>query len=155
MRTAYFDLVSGISGDMTVAALLDLGLPRRRLQEELGKLANLDFRIRVGRKTVHGIRAVRFQVLAGEEQPRRSWSDIRGLIEGSGLPAEVKSPRLGHLLQARRGGGEGPRSGAGGGSLPRGGGGGLHRGHRGRRHRHLFPGESTSSPVRPCPWAGA
>ncbi len=94
MRTAYFDLVSGISGDMTVAALLDLGLPRRRLREELAKLANLDFRIRVGRKTVHGIRAVRFQVLAGEEQPGRSWADIRGLIEGSGLPAEVKGRGL-------------------------------------------------------------
>lgn len=94
MRTAYFDLISGISGDMTVAALLDLGLPRRRLREELAKLANLDFRIRVGRKTVHGIRAVRFQVLAGEEQPGRSWSDIRGLIEGSGLPAEVKTRGL-------------------------------------------------------------
>ena len=94
MRTAYFDLVSGIGGDMTVAALLDLGLPHRRLQEELGKLANLDFRIRVGRKTVNGIRAVRFQVLAGEGQPRRSWSDIRGLIEGSGLSAEVKARGL-------------------------------------------------------------
>ena len=94
MRTAYFDLVSGVSGDMTVAALLDLGLPRRRLQEELGKLANIDFRIRVGRKTVNGIRAVRFQVLASEGQPRRSWSDIRGLIEGSGLSAEVKARGL-------------------------------------------------------------
>ena len=95
MRTAYFDLISGISGDMTVAALLDLGLPRRRLQEELGKLADVDFRIRVGRKTVNGIRAVRFQVHAGEGQPRRSWSDIRGLIEGSGLPDEVKARGLG------------------------------------------------------------
>ena len=94
MRTAYFDLISGISGDMTVAALLDLGLPRRRLKEELGKLANLDFRIRVGRKSVNGIRAVRFQVLAGKGQPRRSWTDIRGLIEGSGLPAEVKTRGL-------------------------------------------------------------
>lgn len=95
MKTAYFDLISGISGDMTVAALLDLGLPRRRLQEELGKLADIEFRIRVGRKTVNGIRAVRFQVLAGEAQPRRSWSDIRGLIEGSGLSAEVKTRGLG------------------------------------------------------------
>lgn len=94
MRIAYFDLISGISGDMTVAALLDLGLPRKRLQEELGKLAEIDFRIRVGRKTVNGIRAVRFHVLAGKDQPWRSWSDIRGLIEGSGLPATVKERSL-------------------------------------------------------------
>ena len=94
MRIAYFDLVSGISGDMTVAALLDLGAPRKRLREELGKLSGIGFRLRVGTKTVNGIRAVRFQVLAGEGQPRRSWSDIRDLIEGSGLPAEVKSRSL-------------------------------------------------------------
>ncbi|MCY4488958.1 MAG: nickel pincer cofactor biosynthesis protein LarC [Deltaproteobacteria bacterium] len=94
MRTAYFDLISGISGDMTVAALLDLGVPRKRLQEELGKLANLEFRMRVGKKAVNGIRAVRFQVLAAQGQPRRSWADIRALIERSGLSAEVKARGL-------------------------------------------------------------
>ena len=76
---------------MTVAALLDLGVPRKRLQEELGKLAGVDFRIRVSKKTVNGIRATRFQVLAGEGQPRRGWSGIRRLIERSGLSAEVKA----------------------------------------------------------------
>ena len=94
MRTAYFDLVSGISGDMTVAALLDLGVPRRRLQEELDKLRGVDFRIRVGRKTVNGIRAARFQVVAGKGQPRRSWSGIRRLIERSRLSAAVKDRSL-------------------------------------------------------------
>ena len=94
MRTAYFDLVSGISGDMTVAALLDLGVPRRRLQEELDKLRSVDFRIRVGRKTVNGIRAARFRVAAGKGQPRRSWSGIRSLIERSRLSAQVKDRSL-------------------------------------------------------------
>ncbi len=91
MRTAYFDLVSGISGDMTVAALLDLGVPRRRLQEELNNLAGVYFRIRTGRKTVNGIRAARFRVVAGKDQPGRSWSGIRRLIERSRLSAEVKA----------------------------------------------------------------
>ncbi len=91
MRIAYFDLISGISGDMTVAALLDLGLPRKRLREELGKLSGVDFRLRAGSKTASGIRAVRFQVIAGKERPSRSWSGIRRLIEESGLTAEVKA----------------------------------------------------------------
>ncbi len=91
MKTAYFDLISGISGDMTVAALLDLGVPRKRLQEELDKLTGVDFRIRVGRKTVNGVRAGRFRVMAGKGQPGRSWSGIRRLIERSRLPAEVKA----------------------------------------------------------------
>lgn len=94
MRIAYFDLVSGISGDMTVAALLDLGLPRRVLREELDKLTGVGFRIRVGKKMVNGIRATRFQVIPGEAQPERSWAGIRRLIEGSGLSAEVKSRGL-------------------------------------------------------------
>lgn len=94
MRIAYFDLVSGISGDMTVAALLDLGLPRKVLREELDKLTGVGFRIRVGKKMVNGIRATRFQVIPGEAQPERSWTGIRRLIEGSGLSAEVKSRGL-------------------------------------------------------------
>ena len=91
MRIAYLDLISGISGDMTVAALLDLGVPRQRLREELDKLKGVDFRIRVGRKTVNGIRAVRFQVIAGKSQPGRRWSGIRRLIQRSGLSADVKA----------------------------------------------------------------
>ena len=94
MRTAYFDLVSGISGDMTVAALLDLGVPRKRLQEELEKLRGVDFRIRVGRKTVNGILATRFQVIPAKDPPRRSWSGIRRLIDRSRLPAAVKARSL-------------------------------------------------------------
>ncbi len=91
MRIAYFDLISGISGDMTVAALLDLGVPRPRLREELDKLKGIDFRIRVGRKTVNGIRAGRFQVIAGKDQPGRRWSGIRRLIQRSGLSADVRA----------------------------------------------------------------
>ena len=91
MRIAYFDLISGISGDMTVAALLDLGVPRQRLREELDKLRGVDVRVRVGGKTVNGIRAVRFQVIAGKDQPGRRWSGIRRLIQRSGLSAEVKA----------------------------------------------------------------
>lgn len=94
MKIAYFDLVSGISGDMTVAALLDLGLPRRVLREELDKLTGVGFRIRVGKKMVNGIRATRFQVIPGEAQPERSWAGIRRLIDGSRLSAEVKSRGL-------------------------------------------------------------
>ena len=94
MRTAYFDLVSGISGDMTVAALLDLGAPRKKLREELDKLGGVDFRIRIGGKTVNGIRATRFRVTAGKDQPRRDWSGIRRLIERSGLSVEAKARSL-------------------------------------------------------------
>jgi len=38
MKTLYFDCFSGISGDMTIGALLDLGLDLNYLRAELQKL---------------------------------------------------------------------------------------------------------------------
>ena len=40
-RILYFDIVNGISGDMTLATLLNLGVPKEIFLEELSKL-NLD-----------------------------------------------------------------------------------------------------------------
>jgi len=48
MLTAYFDCFSGISGDMTLGALVDLGVPIEWLEENLRKLplSGFDFLIR-------------------------------------------------------------------------------------------------------------
>jgi uncharacterized protein (TIGR00299 family) protein len=90
MRIAYGDLIGGVSGDMFVAALLDLGLSLNKLNQELKKLPTLRFKLEVANKSVHGIRATRFRVLGGDEQPQRSWKEIRGLIERSKLHPNVK-----------------------------------------------------------------
>ena len=37
-RILYFDIVNGISGDMTIASLLNLGVPKEIFLEELKKL---------------------------------------------------------------------------------------------------------------------
>ncbi len=38
MKTAYFDCFSGISGDMIIGSLIDLGLDFNFLEKELEKL---------------------------------------------------------------------------------------------------------------------
>jgi pyridinium-3,5-bisthiocarboxylic acid mononucleotide nickel chelatase len=90
MRIAYGDLIGGISGDMFVAALLDLGLSLPKLRSELKKIPTLQFKLEVSKKTVHGIRARRFQVICPEKGSERSWKQIRTLIGRSRLHPEVK-----------------------------------------------------------------
>jgi len=92
LRIAYGDLIGGISGDMFVAALLDLGLPLAMLKSELKKIPSLRFELKASKKSVQSIRATRFEVICGKEPlgPARSWSDIRKLIQRSRLAPEVK-----------------------------------------------------------------
>lgn len=92
MRLAYGDLIGGISGDMFVAALLDLGLPLPLLRSELRKIPSLKFELKASKTIVQSIRATRFQVICrkGRQEPARTWSDIRKLIERSRLASEAK-----------------------------------------------------------------
>jgi uncharacterized protein (TIGR00299 family) protein len=55
MKILYFDCFSGISGDMTIGALLDLGIDRKRFLDELAKLNLEGYRIEIVSKTVNGI----------------------------------------------------------------------------------------------------
>ncbi len=102
MRLAYGDLIGGISGDMFVAALLDLGLPLSLLKSELKKIPSLRFELKVAKTIAQSIRAVRFQVVCERQEPARSWSDIRKLIERSRLPSEVKETGSRILLRLAR-----------------------------------------------------
>ncbi|HEY3305224.1 MAG TPA: nickel pincer cofactor biosynthesis protein LarC [Candidatus Binatia bacterium] len=90
MRIVYGDLIGGASGDMFVAALLDLGLPFETLKGELKKIPSLKYRLEIGTKKLSAIRATRFRVLTGKKEAERTWEEIRRLIDGSALEAEVK-----------------------------------------------------------------
>lgn len=91
MRIAYGDLIGGVSGDMFVGALLDLGLPLDRLRAELKKVPTLRFDIRSRKKTIHSLRASQFQVTCPKQEAPRSWKQIRDLIKRSKLDAGIKS----------------------------------------------------------------
>lgn len=62
-RMFYFECLSGISGDMTVAALLDLGADRAALERMLKSLPEQNFRVEIKRVQKSGLDACDFDVL--------------------------------------------------------------------------------------------
>ena len=66
-RALIFDGTSGISGDMTVAALLDLGASEERLMAALATLPVHGFEARVSRVTKSGLSACDFDVVLDDE----------------------------------------------------------------------------------------
>ncbi len=94
MKIAYGDLIGGMSGDMFVAALLDLGLPLNKLRAELRKIPTLKFDLKAAKKLVHSIRAAQFHVLCAKNEAPRSWKEIRDLIKRSKLATAIKTTGL-------------------------------------------------------------
>lgn len=66
MKTLYLDIFSGISGDMFIGALLDLGVPVDQLESELAKLGLDEYHIHTARKQKSSIEGVKFDVHAHE-----------------------------------------------------------------------------------------
>ncbi|HYG25229.1 MAG TPA: nickel pincer cofactor biosynthesis protein LarC [Verrucomicrobiae bacterium] len=62
MKTLYLDIFSGISGDMFIAALIDVGVDAAVLETELKKLSLGGYHLHVGRKQKSGIEGVKFDV---------------------------------------------------------------------------------------------
>ncbi|HEY2384561.1 MAG TPA: nickel pincer cofactor biosynthesis protein LarC [Terriglobia bacterium] len=69
MKTLYFDCFSGISGDMTIGALLDLGLGFDYLKTELHKLPVEGYELRMSRVIRSNLSALKFDVLVDGQQP--------------------------------------------------------------------------------------
>ena len=93
MKCLYFDCFSGISGDMTLGALIDLGVPHKYLREELKRLELSGYALKVSRVMRQGISARQVTVkrmtnsVAGQH---RSFKDIERIIARSSLKAGVK-----------------------------------------------------------------
>ncbi|BCN29357.1 nickel pincer cofactor biosynthesis protein LarC [Anaeromicropila herbilytica] len=71
-KTLYLECNSGISGDMTVAALLDLGADQKVLFDTLNKLNLVGYQLHVGRTKKCGIDACDFDVILEENEDYNS-----------------------------------------------------------------------------------
>jgi uncharacterized protein (TIGR00299 family) protein len=91
MKIAYFDTISGISGDMTLSAFVSAGISIDDLISELQKLKLNGFELSVRHIIRNGIVAVKVDVIISE-QPHyhRHLKDIETLIDKSELSLNVK-----------------------------------------------------------------
>ena len=89
MKICYLDAFSGISGDMTVGALLDAGASFDALQEGLNSLeTRASFRAEKTRRK--GIAATKFHVDAPEADDHRHLHNITQIIEAGQLTERVR-----------------------------------------------------------------
>ena len=91
MRVIYFDCYAGISGDMTLGALLDLGVDEEDFRMEMKKLAIDGYQLKIEKKTVSGITGTDVYVIIDDSHPHpiRGLSEIIRIIETSGLKPSV------------------------------------------------------------------
>lgn len=92
---AWFDCFAGIAGDMVLGALLDAGGDEALLREGLDRLPVGPFELLIGTAERGGIGATRVRVRPTGPQGRlRTWADLRGALDGAGLPGPVLARSL-------------------------------------------------------------
>jgi len=102
-KILYFDCFAGISGDMSIGALLDLGVDEKRFLTELDKLNIKGYHIEIKRGQKNGISGIDFNVVLehhhhhdheddhhDHHHDHRNLHDIYHIIEDSDLEDSVK-----------------------------------------------------------------
>jgi uncharacterized protein (TIGR00299 family) protein len=102
VTVAYFDCFSGISGDMVLGALVDLGLDIEDLAGAVSSLDLEDFRLETREVMSYGLRATKVDVIVPESVLVRTFNNIKDLIESSALPEVVKSLSLEIFMRIAR-----------------------------------------------------
>lgn len=100
MKTLYLDAFAGISGDMMLGALVDLGVPLDVFRSVAGTLGLSDVEISAVKTERKGIAAVKIHVRAPERGVVRTYAHIKSQIAKSSLSPGVKknSQRIFALL---------------------------------------------------------
>lgn len=97
MKIAYFDCFSGISGDMTLGALLGAGLDENAWRAELAKLNVPGYELHTGVVVKEGISAVDVDVVLTEQDEGhgRHLADIAEILEKSGVSETIRKRAIG------------------------------------------------------------
>ncbi len=90
MRIAYLDCASGISGDMTLGALVDVGVELEAIQKGIDSLGLPSCRLTIEEVQRHGFRAGNLTVQHEPEHVHRHLHNITEMIDGSVLTDHQK-----------------------------------------------------------------
>lgn len=90
MKVLYLDCFSGISGDMFLGAMLDLGLDKNVFIEELKKINLPNYNLDIKKSTNKGISGTDVYVNTTEQHPHRGLKEIYDIIDKSLLKDDVK-----------------------------------------------------------------
>lgn len=116
MKILYYDCFCGISGDMNLAALIELGVPKEYLLKELSKL-NIDseYEIKVEKDEKLGINGTRVDVVLKNqlhkhedhhehehEHHHRNLKDIENIINSSDLNEKVKESSIDMFMKVAK-----------------------------------------------------
>jgi uncharacterized protein (TIGR00299 family) protein len=90
MKLAYFDCFSGISGDMTLGALIDAGCSADLLRSGLQSLQVPGWQLTTEKVWKNGMSATYVRVTTEDQQKHRSLSTILEILKNSQLAAQVR-----------------------------------------------------------------
>jgi pyridinium-3,5-bisthiocarboxylic acid mononucleotide nickel chelatase len=91
MKIISYDCFSGISGDMNLGAMIDLGIDPEFLKEELNKLNLPGWELLVQKDQRHGITGTKVTVRqTRHEHAHRHLSDIENILDSSSLDTRTK-----------------------------------------------------------------
>jgi hypothetical protein len=94
MKYIYFDASAGLSGDMILGALLDLGFAPSLFQEKMAGL-KLPIEIQIEETKRASLRGLKVNVRIKRKKPmERKWSDIEAVIEKSPFSDSIKKNAL-------------------------------------------------------------
>jgi uncharacterized protein (TIGR00299 family) protein len=90
MNLAYFDCFSGISGDMTLGALVDAGCDVARLRSELQALQVPGWELSAEKVWKNGMAATYAKVKTEEQRAHRSLTEVLEILRRSDIASQVR-----------------------------------------------------------------
>ncbi len=91
MKIAYFDCFSGISGDMTLGALIDAGAELGAVQAALDSMGLDQVRLSIAGVRKNGFRASHLRISHPPEHVHRNFSDIQAMIARGSFSPSAKA----------------------------------------------------------------